>query len=75
MNDMEKCVKNVGGNRFDLVLIASHRVRELKHGSRPLVENDNNTRPTVLALKEIEEGMVGADYLDKIKGKKDGRKY
>ena len=75
MNDTERCVEQVGGNRFNLVLIASHRVRELKHGSRPLVDNANNSTPVVLALREIEEGHVGIEYLKKIRGKKDARKY
>jgi DNA-directed RNA polymerase subunit omega len=75
MNDTERCVEQVGGNRFNLVLIAAQRVRELKHGHRPLVSNDNNSTPAVLALREIEEGHVGIEYLKKIKGKKDARKY
>jgi DNA-directed RNA polymerase subunit omega len=75
MNDTERCVEQVGGNRFNLVLIASHRVREIKHGSRPLVDNTNNSTPVVLALREIEEGHIGIEYLKKIRGKKDARKY
>ena len=75
MNDTERCVEQVGGNRFNLVLIASHRVREIKHGSRPLVDNANNSTPAVLALREIEEGHIGIEYLKKIRGKKDARKY
>ena len=74
-NDTERCVEQVGGNRFNLVLIAAHRVRELKHGSRPLVDNTNNSTPVVLALREIEEGHIGIEYLKKIRGKKDSRKY
>jgi DNA-directed RNA polymerase omega subunit len=66
MNDIEKCVKNVGGSRFDLVLIASTRVRELKRGAMPLVENNNGSTAAVLALKEIEEGKIGRDHLRKI---------
>jgi DNA-directed RNA polymerase subunit omega len=52
------------GNRFDLVLIASARVRELKHGHLPKLKTDNG--PMVTALREIEEGLVGRDYLKKV---------
>jgi DNA-directed RNA polymerase subunit omega len=74
MNDTERCVEMIG-NRFNLVLVAAQRVRELKSGSRPLIENDNHSTPVVLALKEIEQGHVGIEYLKKIKGKKNARKF
>ena len=67
-NDTELCVKMIG-NRFNLVLVASQRVREIRRGSRPLVDNANNSSPSVLALKEIEQGKVGIEYLKKL-GKK-----
>lgn len=53
------------GNRFDLVLIASLRARELKHGHRPLV--DSKYGPNITAIKEIEEGKIGRDYLKKLR--------
>lgn len=62
--DTDKCVANIG-NRFNLVLAASIRVRELKRGHRKLTEGNNNT--TITALKEIEEGLVGPELLRKIK--------
>jgi DNA-directed RNA polymerase subunit omega len=49
------------GNRFDLVLVASRRARELSHGYRSHISDKNS--PVVLALKEIEQGHVGIDYL------------
>jgi len=52
------------GNRFDLVLIAAVRVRELKRGYKPKVAV--NGGPTSTALREIEEGFVGRDYLKKV---------
>lgn len=48
-------------NRFDLVLIATARVRELKRGDKPKILSTNG--PIVTALREIEEGKVGRDYL------------
>jgi len=49
------------GNRYDLVLIASRRVRELNRGWRPTVASKNGT--VVTALREIEQGKIGRDYL------------
>jgi DNA-directed RNA polymerase omega subunit len=49
------------GNRYDLVLIASQRVRELKRGHRPLVTSRRG--PILTALKEIEQGLVDRKYL------------
>jgi DNA-directed RNA polymerase subunit omega len=51
------------GNRYDLVLIAAQRVRELKDGAKPRVESRHG--PTLTALKEIEQGHVGRNYLYK----------
>jgi DNA-directed RNA polymerase subunit omega len=52
-------------NRFDLVLIASQRVRELKRGAMPKVASKNGA--VVTALREIEEGFIGRDYLKRIR--------
>lgn len=53
------------GNRFDLVLVASQRARELKNGSLPKVTARGSFIST--ALKEIEEGKyTKKDYLNKI---------
>ena len=49
------------GNRYDLVLIASRRVRELNRGWRPTVMCKNGS--VVTALREIEAGNIGRDYL------------
>lgn len=50
------------GSKYDLILIASRRARELRHGHAPMVaaEDDNEV---VIALREIEQGLVGRDYL------------
>lgn len=51
------------GNRYDLVLIASRRTRELTHGWLPQVICNNG--PMVTALREIEAGKIGREYLTK----------
>ena len=53
------------GNRYDLVLIASVRARELKRGHKPLINTNN--KPIVTALNEIEQGKIGIEYLKKVK--------
>jgi DNA-directed RNA polymerase subunit omega len=58
------------GNRFDLVLIASMRVRELRNGHRPLVAVDQSLGQQSVALTEIEAGKVGTDYLQRLRKQK-----
>jgi DNA-directed RNA polymerase subunit omega len=62
--DTDKCVEAVG-NRFDLVLIASVRVRELRRGHAKQVMGTNSA--TITALKEIEAGKIGREYLKKVR--------
>ena len=51
-------------NRYMMVLIASARVRELKRGHMPLVSGNN--KECVTAIREIEEGKIGLEYIRKI---------
>lgn len=50
------------GNKYDLVLIASRRVRELRNGHAPMVTTPH-PNDIVTALTEIEQGHVGREYL------------
>ncbi|VAW70794.1 DNA-directed RNA polymerase omega subunit [hydrothermal vent metagenome] len=59
---VEDCLPNVD-NRFHLVLVAAKRARQIAMGAEPLVELDND-KPTVLALREISEGLVGPEILN-----------
>lgn len=59
---VEDCLANVD-NRFQLVLVATKRARQLSLGSEPFVDEEND-KPTVLALREIAEGHVTRDILD-----------
>ena len=63
--DTEKCVKNAGGNRFNLVLIAAARAREIaqRHKSSELT---NQINAPVGALLEVQDGKVGPEYLKKV---------
>ena len=51
-------------NRFELTLAASLRARQISIGNTALVE-ENNDKPTVIALREIASGKVGIEILDK----------
>lgn len=59
---VEDCLDNVD-NRFQLVLVATRRARQLALGAEPMVDLEND-KPTVLALREIAEGLVTRDILD-----------
>ena len=61
---VEDCLDNVK-NRFELVMIATKRARQIANGQEPLVEEEND-KPTVIALREIAEGKVGAEILEEI---------
>lgn len=50
------------GNKYDLILIASRRVRELRNGHATMISNPHRNE-IVTALREIEQGQVGRDYL------------
>ena len=52
------------GNRYDLVLIGARRARELGRGDKPKLGGPKHSA-VVTALKEIELGLVGRDYLYK----------
>ncbi len=52
---VEDCLQKVP-NRFELVMLASKRAKQLLTGAKPLVESDN--REVVVALREIAEGKV-----------------
>ena len=52
---VEDCLQKVN-NRFELVMLASKRAKQLVKGAKPLIESDN--REVVVALREIAEGKV-----------------
>ncbi|MBR0573074.1 MULTISPECIES: DNA-directed RNA polymerase subunit omega [Pasteurellaceae] len=52
------------GNRFDLILMAARRARQLQlHVRDPLVEEEND-KATVIALREIEQGLITNELMD-----------
>ena len=61
---VEDCLQIIP-SRFDLIIMASKRARQLATTSRdPLVEWDND-KPTLVALREIEAGLLDKETLDR----------
>jgi len=59
---VEDCLENVE-SRFELVLLASKRARQLVAGKEPTVAWEND-KPTVVALREIGEGKITTKILE-----------
>lgn len=59
---VEDCLDNVE-NRFQLVLVATKRARQIANGKDPMVPWEND-KPTVVALREISDGLVTRDILN-----------
>ena len=58
---VEDCIDKVS-NRFDLVLLAAHRAREISSGSSLTIDRDNDKNP-VVALREIADETITAVQL------------
>lgn len=52
------------GNRFDLVLVAARRARQIQTGGKDALVPEENDKYTVIALREIEEGLITSQILD-----------
>jgi DNA-directed RNA polymerase subunit omega len=60
---VDDCIKSIP-NRFQMTLAATYRARQIAGGSAPLVDPDKD-KPTVIALREIAEGKVGLEVLNR----------
>lgn len=58
---VEDCLEKIA-NPFELVLVAAKRARRVANGANPMVDLEND-KPTVVALREIAEGLVGKEIL------------
>jgi len=54
---IEDCLEHTEG-AFSLVKLAANRARRIANGSETLLEDEQNDKPTVLALREIAEGHL-----------------
>ncbi len=64
---VEDCLEHVE-NRFDLVLLAARRARQIAQGADPLVPAEND-KPTVLALREIAENLITSSSMDEMEAR------
>ena len=60
---VEDCLNRIP-NRFQMTLAATYRARQLANGATAHVETEMD-KPTVIALREIGEGFVGAEILNR----------
>lgn len=71
---VEDCLEVVG-NRFELVMMAAKRARQLADGVEPKLDNDEtNDKPTVLALREIAARAINTDFIDAVEKSERERK-
>jgi DNA-directed RNA polymerase subunit omega len=60
---VEDCLEHVD-NRFELVMLATRRARQMRRfGVQPLLPEEND-KPTVIALREIAAGLISPELLD-----------
>ena len=63
---VEDCLQVVD-NRFELVMLAAKRARQLANGVESQIDNsESNDKPTVLALREIAARKIDTDYVDAV---------
>ncbi len=66
---VEDCLEYVD-NRFDLVLLAARRARQIAQGADPLVPAEND-KPSVIALREIAENLISVDSMDEMEAQRE----
>ena len=59
---VEDCLENVD-NRFELVMVATKRARKIATGGKDPLVAEESDKPTVIALREIADGLVSAATL------------
>jgi len=60
---VEDCLDNVA-NRFELVMVASKRARQMATGGREALVEEASDKPTVIALREIADGLITREILN-----------
>ena len=62
---VEDCL-NFVDNRFELVMVGSKRARQIAVDGRPPLVDSENDKPTVIALREIEQGLIAPEFLEEV---------
>ena len=60
---VEDCI-DIEPNRFNLIVMAAQRARQIANGADALIDEETD-KPTVIALREIAEGLVNQDILNR----------
>ena len=61
---VEDCLENVA-NRFELVMVASKRSRQIATGGKDPLVDEESDKPTVIALREIADGLITPEILSR----------
>lgn len=61
---VEDCLDNVA-NRFELVMVASKRARQIATGGKEPMVDEESDKPTVIALREIAEALITPEILSR----------
>lgn len=61
---VEDCLDKVD-NRFQLVMVASKRARQIATGGSKALVKEDNDKPTVIALRELEEGLITVESVNR----------
>lgn len=69
---VEDCLDKIG-NRFELVLTATKRARQIANGADPMVQEEND-KPTVIALREIAAGLIDMERVDMLQAELEAAK-
>jgi DNA-directed RNA polymerase omega subunit len=64
--DNDLCVKNVGNSRYDLVLIAAQRSKEIRRANKESNKFEH-VHPNITALLEVQSGKIGREYLKRVR--------
>jgi DNA-directed RNA polymerase subunit K/omega len=67
--DTDKCVELSGGNRFNLVIMAAARAKEI-HKHHPESQRFEHTHTVVSALLDFQNGVIGPEYIKKLQKSK-----
>ncbi|PTY37646.1 DNA-directed RNA polymerase subunit omega [Saccharospirillum sp. MSK14-1] len=59
---VEDCLENVA-NRFELIMVASKRARQLANDGADALVPEENDKPTVIALREIAEQKINPEAI------------
>lgn len=63
---VEDCLKEIP-NRFELILIAANRARELENGENAIIEAKKGEKNTVIALREVASGKFTQEKLEQLR--------